>query len=326
MKRRTFLEKTAATAAVCGMAGLNTLTQSRANTTAKDMPLAVLGRTGKKVSRLGVGCGIFIAREFSAQEIAVVIETALENGVNYIDTAPNYPGVQEKLGPILKDVREAVFLVSKIEEASYDGAWKQLRKSMQDMQTDHLDLVYFHSFGDINRWPDTKTIVSKDGALTALLEAKKQGVIGAIGASGHNRPSRFFELLDTHEIDVLMNVANFAMQHTYGFEHKLWPRAREKNVGLVAMKVLGGVHPLTQNEFRFHIDEYDNAIRYALSIPGVATAVVGMRDPFEVEEAVGSIRKFQPCSEQEFAELSQKGADLVQEQPSIWREAWGPED
>lgn len=324
MNRRTFIEKTAAGAAIVGMSSF--VSTRSVNASKEDMPYALLGRTGKKVSRLGVGCGIFIAREFSAQEIAAVIETALENDVTYIDTAPNYPGVQKKLGPILKDVRDDIFLVSKIEEATYDGAWSQLKKSMQEMQTDYLDLVFFHSFGDTNRWPETKAIISKDGALTALIEAKKQGVIGAIGASGHNRPTRFHELIDTDEIDVLMNVANFAMQFTYGFENKVWPKAREKNMGLVAMKVLGGVHPTTQKEFRFHIDDYDNAIRYALSIPGVATAVIGMRDPFEVEEAVYSVKSFQSLSAQELAGVSQKGADLVEKQPSIWRQAWGPED
>ncbi len=259
-------------------------------------------------------------------EIVAVIETAIELGVNYIDTAPNYPGVQEKLGPILKGVREDIFLTSKIEEAGYDGAWKQLEKSMQDMQTDFLDLVFLHSFGDTNRWPDTKKVIGKAGALTALVKAKQQGVIGAIGASGHNRPSRYLELINTNEIDVLMNVANFAMQHTYGFETKVWPCARELDMGLVAMKVLGGVHPNTQKEFRFHIDEYDNAIRYALSIPGVSTAVIGMRDPFEVEEAVAAVQSFQALSETDQIALAENGKGLVESQPSIWREVWGPED
>jgi len=245
--------------------------------------------------------------------------------VNYIDTAPNYPGVQKKLGPIIKNYRDDLFLVSKIEEHTYDGAWKQLKKSMQEMQTEHLDLVHFHSFGDAKRWPDTKSIIGKNGALTALIEAKRQGIVGAIGASGHNNPSRFHELLDTDEIDVLMNVANFAMQHTYGFEHKIWPRARQKNVALVAMKVLGGVNPTTQKDFRFHPDDYENTIRYALSIPGVATAIIGMRDPFEVEEAVTAVKNFKSLSEDEWKELTEKGLKIVNQQPSLWREAWGPE-
>ncbi len=318
MNRREFLE-TAGTTLALGM-----MSSSRAQSA--DFPTAELKSTGKRVSRLGVGCGIFITREYSSMEIAAVVETAIELGVNYIDTAPNYLGVQKKLGPILSGVRDKLFLTSKIEQASYDGAWTQLEKSMHDMQTDFLDLVFFHSFGDTNRWPETAKIIGKDGALTALIEAKQQGVIGAIGASGHNRPTRYLELINTGKIDVLMNVANFAMQHTYGFETKVWPRARELNMGLVAIKVLGGVHPTTQKEFRFHIDEYENAIRYALSIPGVSTAVIGMRDPFEVEEAVTVVQNFQALSEAEQLILAETGKELVKSQPSIWREAWGPED
>ncbi len=290
------------------------------------MPYAVLGRTGRSVSRLGVGCGIFITRDFSAMEIASVVETACENGVNYIDTAPNYPGVQEKLGPIIEGIREKLFLVSKIEETTYDGAWRQLEKSMKHMKTDHLDLVHFHSFGDANRWPDIKQITGKNGALSALLKAGEEGVIGAIGASGHNNPSRYHSILDTGAIDVLMNVANFAMQHTYAFERKVWQRARDEKIGLVAMKVLGGVHPVTQKEFRFHIDDYENAVRYALSVPGVATAVIGMRDVFEVQEAVGTVRKFKPLSKSESAALSKKGQNIVKARPALWRKAWGAED
>jgi|GEM_PF-3429293 len=77
------------------------------------------------------------------------------------------------------------------------------------------------------------------GAMGALREAKKQGVVRFIGASGHVHPTRFHEALDSGEIDVLMNAVNFVVQHTYDFEHKVWSRARSLNVGLVAMKVLG---------------------------------------------------------------------------------------
>ena len=62
--------------------------------------------------------------------------------------------------------------------------------------------------------------------MAALREAKKQGVVRFIGASGHLHPTRFHEALDSGEIDVLMNAVNFVVQHTYDFEHKVWSRAR----------------------------------------------------------------------------------------------------
>lgn len=325
MDRRKFLKKAGAGSTALGIAGLAIPHKAGASATESKLPTAILGRTGKHVTRLGVGCGIFIAREFTAQEIASVIETAVDLGVNYIDTAPNYPGVQKKMGPMIKEKRDNIFLVSKVEESTREGVWKQIRKSLKELQTDHLDLVHLHSFGDTKRWSDTEFIIGKDGALSGLLEAKKQGLIGSIGASGHNRPSRYLPLIQTGEIDVLMNVCNYAMQHTYGFEHRVWPVARKQNLGLVAMKVLGGVHPQTQSDFRFDIDEFENALRYSLSVPGVATAVVGMRDPFEVEEAVDVVKKFKPFTETEMKTLSEKGQQLVAESPSLWREAWGPE-
>jgi len=325
MNRRDFLKKTAAGTAVFGASGLIETKSAKAQSGTGRMPRSVLGRTGVKVSRLGVGCGIFIAREFSTAEIHAVLETAVEMGVNYIDTAPNYPGVQNKMGPFVERNRDEIFLVSKVEDPTYQGVWKQLRQTLKELRTDRLDLVHMHSFGDPKRWPDIGSIAAGDGALAALVEAKQKGVIGAIGASGHNNPHRYHALLDTGEIDVLMNVANFVMQHTYGFERKLWHRAREKNIGLVAMKVLGGVHPLTQREFRLSLDDYDDAVRYALSIPGVATAVIGMRDPFEVEEAVNAVCGLAPLSDEEHFALYRKGLDILARQPSLWREAWGPE-
>jgi aryl-alcohol dehydrogenase-like predicted oxidoreductase len=291
------------------------------------MPRSVLGRTGKSVSRLGIGCGIFSKDEFTAKEMIDVIETALARGVNYLDTAPNYPGVQNAIGPVVKANRDKLFLVSKIEETTAAGAWQQIRKSLADLQTDRLDLVHLHSFGDVDRWPDVKMVCGPTGALSALIEAREKGVIGAIGASGHNRPSRFHQILDTGAIDVLMNPANFVMQHIYDFEAKVWARARLSNVGLVAMKVLGGVYPGNNRESRLPLDEFENAIRYALSIPGVSTAVIGMRDFQQVEEAADVVCSItEPLDEAALQALYQRGIELMATAPGLWRPAWGPKE
>ena len=108
------------------------------------------------------------------------------------------------------------------------------------MRTDRVDLVHLHNFGDEKTWGDQKLVFGDNGAVAALREAKRLGVVRFIGASGHLHPTRFHKALDSGEIDVLMNAVNFVVRHTYDFEHKVWSRARHMNLGLVAMKVLGG--------------------------------------------------------------------------------------
>jgi aryl-alcohol dehydrogenase-like predicted oxidoreductase len=289
------------------------------------VPQTVLGRTGVKVSRLGLGCSWFQREHVGPEDVRRVLTRALELDVNYLDVAPNYgnPEIgfsEEKMGPTIKDIRSQVFLVTKTEEPTYEGTWRLLRQSMKRLQTDYFDLVHLHNFGHAPRFPDIELALGDRGALGALREAKKKGVVRFIGASGHLHPSRFHAVLDTGEIDVLMNAVNFVVQHTYDFEHKVWARAAREDVALVAMKVLGGVGTGRQG-FRLPEDQYDNAIRYALSVPGVTSAVIGLENITELETAAEAVARFQPLSEQEAHELSKTGLELAGH--SAWKLVYG---
>lgn len=132
---------------------------------------------------------------------------------------------------------------------------------------------------------------------------------------------RFHDVLDTGEIDVLMNAVNFVVQHTYDFAHKLWARAQREDVGLVAMKVLGGAGT-DRTGFRLPADQYSNAIRYALSLPGVACAVIGIASVKELEQATEAVTGFKPLTEDETNKLAQIGLALAASQP--WKTAYGP--
>jgi aryl-alcohol dehydrogenase-like predicted oxidoreductase len=248
------------------------------------------------------------------EDITKTLRRALELGVNYLDTAPVYGNEQtgfaeEKMGPGIRELRDKFFLVTKTEEPSYEGTWRLLRQSMKRLQTDRIDLVHLHNFGDEKSWGDRKLVFGDKGAMSALREAKKQGVVRYIGASGHVHPTRFHEAIDSGEIDVLMNAVNFVVQHTYDFEHKVWSRAQRLNVGLVAMKVLGGA---VQQEGGFKVDEkfYERAIRYALSIPGIAVAVIGLENIAELEKAAGVVTRSQSLSPEESLDLARAGLEL----------------
>lgn len=293
--------------------------------TADKVPQVVLGRTGAKVSKLGIGCAYFQRKKVTPDDVTATLHRALELGVNYLDTAPTYGDeaggfAEVKMGPAMREIRDRVFLVTKTEEPTYDGTWKLLRQSMKRMQTDRLDLVHLHNFGDANMWGDGKLVFGDKGAMGALREAKKQGVVRFIGASGHLHPTRFHEAMDSGEIDVLMNAVNFVIQHTYDFEHKVWSRARHMNLGLVAMKVLGGA---AKPEAGFKMDEqhYDQAVRYALSIPGLSVAVMGLENVAELERAAAVVAGSAPLSPEESQELARVGLQLSA--TPAWKTAYG---
>jgi aryl-alcohol dehydrogenase-like predicted oxidoreductase len=291
------------------------------------VPQVVLGRTGAKVSRLGIGCAYFQRKRVTAGDVTATLHRALELGVNYLDTAPVYGSpetgfAEDKMGPALanRDLRDKFFLVTKTEEPTYEGTWKLLKQSMQRMRTDRIDLVHLHNFGDANLWGDRKLVFSDRGAMGALREAKKQGIIRFVGASGHLHPTRFHDAIDSGEVDVLMNAVNFVVRHTYDFEHKVWSRAQHENIGLVAMKVLGGAAD-GPGGFKVDAKYYEKAIRYALSVPGIAVAVIGLENIPELEKAASVVASAQPLTTEESRELARVGLELSGS--SEWKEVYG---
>lgn len=324
VSRRDFVKGTGAVlggAAALGLSG----GASAADSGKLRVPQVELGRTGAQVSRLGIGCAWFQREHVGPEDVRRTLERALELDVNYLDVAPNYGNEkvgfsEEKMGPAVKDLRDDVFLVTKTEEPTYEGTWKLLRQSMDRLQTDRFDLVHLHNFGHEPRFPDLELTLSDKGALGALREAKEKGVVRFIGASGHLHPSRFHEVLDTGEIDVLMNAVNFVVQHTYDFEDKVWARARRENVGLVAMKVLGGAGA-GRRGFRLPKEHYENAIRYALSIPGMHCAVIGIENVSELEQAARAVADARPLTDDEAHQLARLGLKLAGQK--AWKTAYG---
>jgi aryl-alcohol dehydrogenase-like predicted oxidoreductase len=323
MNRREFIKGTVAAGGMLALPGarLPSETTDVSSGAKVKMPQGILGRTGEKVSRLGVGCWIFGTERMSADDVAATLHRAVELGVTYIDTAPNYGNAEEKMGHTIKEIRDKIFLVTKTEEASYEGTWRLLRQSLKRLQTDRLDLVHLHSIGSEDVFADLEFALGDKGALGALREAKKQGVIRFIGASGHHYPSRFHRVLECDEIDVLMNAANFVAQHTYDFENKVWCRARQQNLGLVAMKTLGGAGPGGKG-FQLPEECYELAIRYALSIPGLSCAVIGMGGVAELEKAAATVAQAPPLSEEESFALYRRGVDLLTRNPN-WQALYG---
>ncbi len=283
------------------------------------IPTRPLGKTGVRISILGFGTAS-AGNRLNLKEALRLYEEALNLGVNYFDTAPDFAGygkAQEQLGYLLKERRKEVFLVTKCYEPEGNAALKLLQKNLRELQTDYADLVFVHSVSSDKM--DPKVVFSRNGCYAAMMKAKANGLAGFVGFSGHNRPGRFVDALKKYNADVLLNAVNFADHHTYNFEQDVWPLAARSKMGLIAMKVFGGpirsVKPQLSNSM-MPIQYHDIAFRYALSQPGVASAAIGMATRAELQQNIQRAINFKPLSMMEINRLKKTGQQLAND--------WGP--
>ena len=286
------------------------------------LPRRVLGRTGVEVSVLSLGLGAPGDGRVDPGIVREVIEAALDAGINYIDTAPNYELMQPTLGSVMARRRGDAFVTTKVEEQTREGALVQIERSRRELQADVVDVALIHNVGDF----DLDHMLGPDGAFTALRQARDAGHVRFLGISGHNRPSKFAPVIRTGELDVVMVAMNFVDRHLYNFEEQVVPVAREQNCGIVCMKVLGGVvgwNYLNIGHARLGAPEHhESAVRYALSLEGIATATMGLCNLGELQTALDAVRRFAPLSDDELAALIRTGADLA----PAWGHHYGPAD
>ncbi len=312
-QRRRFLKSTTAgTAAAVVTHGMGLSAAEP-----KPLPRRKLGNTGIEVPILGLGTAP--AGHRPRKEATAFFEQCLDAGINYIDTAPEFAGygeAQKALGDLLKRRRKDVFLVTKCWKADGEQALKLLKANLKELQTDYADLVYAHSIGSDQM--DPQTVMGKRGVMRALLKAKRDGLIRFIGISGHNRPPRYLPVIREYEVQVMMNAVNYVARHIYGFETKVWPEAHRRGVALVAMKVYGGgVKP---SGGKIPRAKTRAAFRYALSLPHVSTAVIGMYNRRELEENLRYAREYTPLSPDERQALLAEGKQLA----TKWKLPYGP--
>jgi hypothetical protein len=313
LSRREFVRTGAAGAAVL----LGNALPSWA-TAPRGLPQRMLGKTGVKVPILGLGT-VAVGAIADEKAAAALIHRAIDLGVTYIDTAPprtriafltGYGKAQAYLRGILRERRKEVFIVTKCLETDGDRTIELLKKNLDELGIEQADLVYTHSIG--HAVYEFDALVSDHGPMAALEKAKKDGLTRFVGITGHNRPEKFAQVIAKREIDVMMNAVNIVDRHTYAFEDVVWPAARKKNIGLVAMKVYGGGFTACKmpEELR------QPSFRFAQSIQGVALTVIGMGSMKELEQNVEWARTFKPMGPDEAAELKKQTVELARK--------WGP--
>ncbi len=276
------------------------------------MDKRILGRTGRELSIIGFG-GILVMDE-TAKESERLVKKAIDNGINYFDVAPNYGNAQEMLGPALKPYREDVFLACKSELRDYDGVMRDFSESLKLLKTDHIDLYQLHA---VTTDEDVDRILSKKGALSAFLELRDKGVIQYLGFSAHTEEAAL-RLLENFDFDTILFPFNWVTWNKDNFGKKLMAVARERNLGILALKALAK-RALAKEEQRAYpkawyypvetFEEAQQALRFTLSLPVTAAVTPGHEKFFDWACEIAD--DYFPITEGELDQLKEKAKELT---------------
>ncbi|HUU12399.1 MAG TPA: aldo/keto reductase [Terriglobia bacterium] len=306
--RRDFLGKVALGIAGTG-AGLSLL--ERPVAAAGEMPYRKLGRSGEKVSLVGLG-GFHIGVPRDEREGIRIIHAAIDNGINFMDNCWDYhDGDSEvRMGKALKGgYRQKAFLMTKIDGQVKPAAEKQLEESLRRLQVDTIDLLQFH---EVVRMKDPDRIFGPNGAIETLIKAKKEGKIRYIGFTGHQDPAIHVKMLNTaFHNDFTFDAVQFPLNpmdpHYRSFEKNVVPILVEHGIGVLGMKPLGGGNLLKSGTVT-----PIECLHYAMNLP--TSVVINGCDSMErLEQALTAARTFRPMTEKEVAALLAKTADAAKD-------------
>src|SRR5580698_10111789 len=266
-----------------------------AQTKSNGMIYRTLGKTGEKVSAIGVG-GYHIGSTADPEEGIRIIRTAVDRGINFLDNCWDYhDGESERrMGRALRDgYRQKAFLMTKFDGRTKKSTAQQIDESLQRLETDHIDLMQYH---ENIRMEDPDRFFALDGPLEALMDAKKAGKIRYIGFTGHKDPAvhlRMLEVAAQHNFhfDSCQMPLNVLDAHFRSFTHQVVPKLVEQGIGVLGMKPLGMGNVLASGSGVTAIE----CLHYAMSLP--TSVVINGCDSMErLEQAFHAIETFKPLS------------------------------
>ncbi|MCX7918522.1 MAG: aldo/keto reductase [bacterium] len=261
------------------------------NTKNVALPIRPLGKTGLHVTVLGFG-GIPI-QQVDTSDAVKVVRRAYELGINYFDTARAYADSETKIGIALQGIRAQCILATKSTAKSKSEMEESIALSLKELQTDYLDIYQCHNIQNVEM---LNTILASDGAITALLSAKKKGIVRHIGLSSHSVPVIIEAIKHAAVFETILVPYNYIETDVVD---ELLPLANKKGIAVIAMKPFGG---------SAFADNPKMALSYVLEQP-VSVALVGMQTVEEVEENVRlcrDIKKLTASEQKRIAQLKQE--------------------
>ena len=303
MDRRDFLKRAAATSV------FSSLYPQMSHAADSPIPRRTLGRTGEKVSMIGIG-GFHLGKMSDEQESIRLVRSALDQGVNFLDNCWDYNGgvSEERMGKALRDgYRAKAFLMTKIDGHTKAAATKQLDESLRRLQTDHVDLLQFH---EIIRDSDPDQIFASGAGMEAVLEAKKQGKVRYIGFTGHKSPeihAKMLEVAFAHDFtfDTVQMPLNVMDAHYDSFEKKVLPILVKHNIGVLGMKPMGD-----QIILKSKTATAVECLHYAMNLH-TSVVITGCDSMTILQQALDAARSFKPMSKDQVASLLQNTASAA---------------
>ena len=257
-----------------------------------------LGKTGEKVSAIGVG-GWHLGLKPVDEQLAIrIVRSAIDRGINFLDNCWDYnEGKSEKrMGKALRDgYRERAFVMTKIDGRSKKEAGKQLDESLRRLRIDYIDLVQHH---EIIRFEDPHRVFDVEGANAALVEARAAGKLRYIGFTGHKDPRIHLYMLEIakengFKFDTVQMPLNVMDAHYRSFEKLVLPELVKLEIGVLGMKSMAnGI--LLKSKTVTPIE----CLHYALNLP-TSVVITGIDSMEILDQAFAAVESFHPFSNNE---------------------------
>jgi aryl-alcohol dehydrogenase-like predicted oxidoreductase len=238
------------------------------------------------------------------------VRMAIDAGVNYFDVAPSYGDAEVKLGPALEPYRKNVFLACKTTQRTKDGARKDLEQSLQNMRTGYFDLYQHHAVTSLE---DVDTLLGPGGAMETFLEAKQEGKIRFIGFSAHSEEAAM-ALMERFDFDTILFPFSYAIWHAGNFGPGVMARAKEKNMGILALKAMAkgpwpegadrSGYPKCWYEPLTTAEDITMGLRFTLSHP--VTSAIPPGDENLFRQALALSDKLTPLNQSEVISIREK--------------------
>jgi len=238
------------------------------------IPRQTFGRTGHESTRIIFGgYALSGATQTKADHI---LEMLLEYGVNHIDTAPAYGNAEERIGPWMEQYRDDFFLATKSRSRSYEGAWKDLQRSLDRLRVDKIDLWQMHGLTNPVSW---EKVMGPGGSLEAFTKARDEGLVRFLGITGHGDKVSVMhkQSLDRFDFDSVLLPYNYLQMQKPRYLadfNELVELCNKRNIAIQTIKSIvrrpWGTSPQTHNTYFYEPlvtqDSIERAVHWSLGL------------------------------------------------------------
>ena len=268
-----------------------------------DIPKRKFGKADAMISCIGFG-GHHIGDATDVKEAVKLVHQAVDAGITFFDNCWEYHRgkTEDWMGQGLKGRRDKVFLMSKVCTHGRDAdlGLRMLEQSLNRLQTDHLDLWQVHGVSFDN---DPELFIRPNGAAEALRKAKEQGKVRFVGFTGHKDPEIHLAMLNTgFPFDSVQMPLNAFDHHFRSFETMVLPELQKRGIAALGMKPING----HADAVKRGVLSGEEALRYAMSLPGVTTTITGVDKQEALDQAISVATGFQPWGEDKMNELRER--------------------